>query len=139
MSPAPTTTSAGPARAGGARPIDATFAALADPVRRGVVELLRRGPRRAGELADALDVTAPAMSRHLKVLRTQGLVARALDDDDARATIYRLRPERFTELRAWLEQVERFWTLQLDAFAHHAERRASRAVARAHGRGRPRR
>src|SRR6185295_12283738 len=51
-----------------------TLAALADPTRRGVVELLRKGPRRAGELAASLDLSPPAMSRHLRVLRTTGLV-----------------------------------------------------------------
>ena len=102
--------------------LDATFAALAEPTRRGVIDLLRQEPRRAGELADALDTTAPAMSRHLRVLREAGLVERAFDEADARATVYRLRPERFGQLRSWVEDVERFWSLQLDAFAQHAER-----------------
>ena len=102
--------------------VDATFAALAEPSRRGVIDLLRKQPRRAGELADALGMSAPAMSRHLKVLRDAGLVERAFDDEDARANVYRLRPERFGELRAWLEDVERFWSRQLAAFAQHAER-----------------
>lgn len=101
--------------------LDATFVALADPSRRGVIELLRDKPRRAGELADRLGLTPPAMSRHLRVLRTTGLVARELDDTDARATLYRLRPQRLVQLRAWLEDIERFWSLQLDAFARHAE------------------
>ncbi|CAN5913495.1 metalloregulator ArsR/SmtB family transcription factor [soil metagenome] len=102
--------------------LDATLIALADPTRRAVVDLLRRGPRRAGELSDALDMTAPAMSRHLKVLRTAGLVEPSLDDADARAKVYSLRRERFSELRDWLDDVDRFWTNQLAAFAAHAER-----------------
>lgn len=102
--------------------LDSTFGALSDPARRGAVDLLRKRPRRAGELAEALGVSAPAMSRHLRLLRTAGLVERDFDTEDARATIYKLRPERFAELRTWLEQVERFWTLQLDAFKAHAER-----------------
>lgn len=110
----------GPAPAGS---IDATLLALADPVRRRVVELLERGPRRAGELAGELALTPPAMSRHLRVLRTGGLVDRALDETDARATLYRLRPERFLELRVWLGQFERFWNLQLAGFKRHAERK----------------
>jgi DNA-binding transcriptional ArsR family regulator len=102
--------------------LDATIIALADPSRRGAIDLLRRKPRRAGELAEELGLTAPAMSRHLRVLRTSGLVERTFDADDARATVYRLRPEKLVQLRSWLEDIERFWSLQLDAFAAHAER-----------------
>ncbi len=107
-------------------PVEATFGALADPSRRGVIDLLRRKPRRAGELATELGLTAPAMSRHLRILRETGLVERAFDDDDARANIYRLRPERFAELRSWLDDVDRFWGLQLDAFKQHAEKPAEK-------------
>lgn len=102
--------------------LDDTFAALSDPARRGVIDLLRHKPRRAGELAEKLGLTAPAMSRHLRLLRETGLVERAFDDDDARANIYRLRPERFAQLRSWLDDVDRFWSEQLDAFVAHAER-----------------
>ena len=101
--------------------LDDTFVALADPARRGVVDLLREKPRRAGELADELGLSAPAMSRHLRVLRETGLVERAFDEADARANIYRLRPEKFQQLRTWLDDVHRFWEGQLDAFARHAE------------------
>jgi DNA-binding transcriptional ArsR family regulator len=103
--------------------LDSTFAALADPTRRRVVEALRRGPRRAGELAATTQMTAPALSRHLRVLRTQGLVVEERIEDDARVRVYRLRRERFAELQEWLTQVEAFWTLQLDSFKAHAERR----------------
>jgi DNA-binding transcriptional ArsR family regulator len=102
--------------------LDATLAALADPTRRGVIDLLRRKPRRAGELADALSMSAPAMSRHLRVLRKAGLVDERELDDDARVRVYRLRPERFGALRTWLDQVEAFWGDQLGAFKAHAER-----------------
>lgn len=102
--------------------VDDTFIALADPARRGAIDLLRKKPRRAGELADELGLTAPAMSRHLRMLRESGLVERAFDDDDARANVYRLRPEKFTQLRSWLDDVDRFWSMQLDAFAQHAEK-----------------
>ena len=105
-----------------AKKLDATFAALADPTRRGVVELLRKEPLRAGELAAALHMTPPAMSRHLRVLRRTGLVEEGDTEQDARVRVYRLRPERFSELRAWLHQIEAFWVDQLDAFKAHAER-----------------
>lgn len=103
--------------------LDATFAALADPTRRGVVELLREEPRRASDLADALDTSRPAMSRHLRVLRASGLVETAEDEEgDARERIYRLRRAPFEQLRDWLDEVEQFWTLQLGAFKAHVER-----------------
>jgi len=102
--------------------LDGTFEALADASRRGVIDLLRKEPRRAGDLADALGLSRPAMSKHLRALRTSGLIEPASDDADARAKVYRLRPEPFSALRAWLEDVERFWTLELASFKAHAER-----------------
>jgi DNA-binding transcriptional ArsR family regulator len=102
--------------------IDRTLAALADPTRRGVVDLLRAGPLRAGELAEALSMSPPAMSRHLRVLRTSGLVAEEHAEDDMRARVYRLRQAPFKDLRRWVEEVELFWGGQLDAFKAHAER-----------------
>jgi len=102
--------------------LDATLAALAEPTRRHVVELLRERPRRAGELAAAAALSGPAMSRHLRVLRRSGLVQEELGEDDARVRVYRLRPEPFADLQAWLAQVQAFWTDQLDAFRQHVER-----------------
>lgn len=106
--------------------LDRTLAALADPTRRGVVELLRRRPLRAGELARAFGASPPAMSRHLRVLRRSGLVDEERSPDDARCRVYRLRPEPFRDLSAWLAEVESFWSDQLGAFKRHAERRRSR-------------
>src|SRR5207244_9832686 len=99
-----------------------TLTALADPTRRAAVELLRRSPRRAGELASRLSLSPAAMSRHLRVLRTTGLVSEDHAGDDARVRTYRLRPEPFGELKRWVEDVEAFWTLELAAFKKHAER-----------------
>jgi DNA-binding transcriptional ArsR family regulator len=65
--------------------VDRTLAALAEPTRRGVVELLRAQPLRASEIADALATTRPAMSRHLRVLRRAGLVTESGLEDDTRA------------------------------------------------------
>jgi DNA-binding transcriptional ArsR family regulator len=83
-----------------------------------VVDLLRERPRRAGELADGCATSAPAMSRHLGVLRANGLVEVAPEqiDQDARVHVYRLRPEPFVTLQAWLDQVQAFWNEQLGAF-----------------------
>ncbi|MCW5804063.1 MAG: winged helix-turn-helix transcriptional regulator [Deltaproteobacteria bacterium] len=108
--------------------VDTMFEALADPNRRHVVDLLRAGPRRAGDLADELGMSRPAMSRHLRVLRESGLVETdgGATPDDARVRTYRLRREPFSALRRWLEDVERFWTLELGAFADYAERTRAR-------------
>ncbi|MCA9706274.1 MAG: winged helix-turn-helix transcriptional regulator [Myxococcales bacterium] len=102
--------------------LDQTLAALADPTRRAIVGLLRQGPRRSGELADALETSRPAMSRHLRVLRRSRLVAERIMEDDARGRVYELRPEPFGPLREWLDEVESFWQDQLGAFKAHAER-----------------
>jgi len=102
--------------------MDAMFAALADPTRRGVIERLRRRPHRAGELAEALGVSALFIRRHLRVLRKTGLVVEEHEGDDARVRVYRLRREPFGALRRWLDEVEAYWSRQLDAFKAHAER-----------------
>ena len=104
--------------------IDATLAALADPTRRRIVELLRERPRRAGELVESFDVSAPAISRHLRVLRRSGLLQEQPHgaDEDARIRVYQLRHEPFIALQAWLDQVQAFWNDQLGAFKEHAER-----------------
>ena len=101
--------------------VDRTLAALADPHRRRVVDLLAERPRAAGELARELDLTAPAMSRHLRTLRQSGLVEESHPEFDARVRIYALRPEPMVHLLRWLEESERLWTLQLAAFKAHIE------------------
>jgi DNA-binding transcriptional ArsR family regulator len=62
------------------------------------------------------------MSRHLRVLRRSGLVEEQRQGDDARVRVYRLRQEPFGALRHWLDEVQAFWTLELQAFKQHAER-----------------
>ena len=106
--------------------LDRTFATLADPTRRAVVEILRDRPRRAGELAEALALSPAGLSRHLRVLRESGLVAERVCDDDARVRLYRLERQRFDELRSWVEDIEAFWNDQLASFKAHAERTRGR-------------
>ena len=103
-------------------PIDRTLAALADPHRRQVVELLRERPRRAGELAEALAVSPSVMSRHLRVLRESDVVAESHPEFDARVRIYALRSGATAELRSWLDAVEQGWAEQLSALKAHVER-----------------
>ena len=105
------------------RLIDRTFSALADPHRRQVIELLRERPRRAGELAEAVGLSPPAMSRHLKTLRESRLVEETPAEFDTRVRIYRLRPQPMAHLKAWLEQTERLWSEQLLAFKDHVEKK----------------
>ncbi len=100
--------------------LDSTLAALADPTRRGVIDLLCERPRRAGELTAAFDMSPPAMSRHLRVLRTRGLIEEERVEDDARVRVYRLRHEPFRELQDWLADIEA-WSGQPGAFKAHAE------------------
>lgn len=102
--------------------LDTTLSALADPTRRRVVELLRGGPRRASELAEGVGMARTAMTRHLRVLRRSGLVEVETPEHDARERVYRLRPDRFVTLQAWLDQVEAFWSEQLGLFKAHVER-----------------
>ncbi|RAK61582.1 transcriptional regulator [Phenylobacterium hankyongense] len=101
--------------------IDRTLAALADPYRRRAVELLSERPRAAGELARALELSPPAMSRHLRTLRESGLVEETHPEFDARVRIYALRREPMTHLLRWLEEAERMWSEQLAAFKRHVE------------------
>lgn len=102
--------------------LDRTFAALGDPTRLAVVNLLRVRAHRAGELADALGMSAPALSRHLRVLKKGGLIADDVVEDDARVRLYRLDTAAFVSMRDWLTKVEAFWGDQLHAFKAHAKK-----------------
>jgi DNA-binding transcriptional ArsR family regulator len=102
--------------------LDRTLAALADPHRRRVVELLRQRPHRAGELAQRTGLALPAMSRHLRQLRECGLVAESHPQFDARVRIYALDPKPMAALKRWLEETEALWSTQLAAFKRHVER-----------------
>jgi DNA-binding transcriptional ArsR family regulator len=104
--------------------LDRTLAALADPSRRRVVDLLAERPRPAGELARQLGLSAPAMSRHLKTLKASGLVEESHPEFDARVRIYALRPGPMQQLQHWLGEAERLWSEQLDAFKRHLEQGA---------------
>ena len=101
--------------------VDRILGALADPVRRRAIDLLRERPRRAGELAESLGLSAPAMSRHLRALRQSGLVEESHPEFDARVRVYHLRPGPMAELKAWLEAAEAHWVDQLSALKAHVE------------------
>jgi DNA-binding transcriptional ArsR family regulator len=105
------------------RNVDRTLSALADPHRRRAVELLGQRPRRAGELADALGLPAPAMSRHLRELKQSGLVEETHPEFDARVRIYTLKEGAMADLKKWLTDTERLWSDQLASFKAHVEKK----------------
>ncbi len=92
--------------------MDAVLQALADPSRRTVLQILREHPATAGELAAALPIARPGVSRHLRVLREAGLVDVRRD---AQRRIYTLRAEALVEVDEWLEQYRALWHNRLDA------------------------
>ena len=92
--------------------MDAVLHALADQSRRTVLEILRVHPATAGELAVALPIARPGVSRHLRVLREAGLVAVR---QEAQRRIYSLRPEALVEVDEWLGDYRALWQNRLDA------------------------
>jgi DNA-binding transcriptional ArsR family regulator len=96
--------------------MDAPFEVLAEPNRRRILDLLRVAERPVGDLVDALSVTQPAVSKHLRVLRDAGLVeVRSV----AQRRIYRLRIEPLRAIDEWLEPYRRLWEARLDALESH--------------------
>jgi DNA-binding transcriptional ArsR family regulator len=104
------------------------FEVLGDAVRRRILELLAERPRTAGELSSAFDISRPAVSRHLRVLRESRLVRY---EADAQRRIYRLDPRGFTEAEAWLTRHRRAWESSLDDLETRVvARRSARERAR---------
>ena len=95
-----------------------TFDVLAEPTRRRILDLLLERPRPVAELTEALGLTQPGTSKHLRVLREAGLVrVRA----DAQRRWYELRPAPLAEIDAWLEPYRRLWAGSLDALERHLD------------------
>jgi len=88
-----------------------TFIALADPTRRRIIESLATGEASFGAIADQFEMSRPAVSQHLKVLRDAGMVT---SRPDAQRRIYRLSDDGLEELDAWLGKVRNFWSQRLD-------------------------
>lgn len=95
-----------------------SFAVLAEPRRRQILDLLRDGERPVGDLVDELHLSQPAVSKHLRALRTAGLVEVR---PDAQRRLYRLRPEPLAEVDAWLAPYRRLWARSLDKLEQHLE------------------
>jgi DNA-binding transcriptional ArsR family regulator len=95
-----------------------TFEVLAEPTRRLILDLLREQPRAVGELVDAVGLSQPGTSKHLRVLRDAGLVDVR---KDAQRRVYSVRIEPLAELDAWLEPYRRLWAGRLDALERHLD------------------
>jgi len=95
------------------------YQALADPHRRRIIELVADAERSAGDIVEALTISQPGVSKHLRVLREAGLLTVR---KDAQRRLYRLRAEDLAELDAWLEPFRRLWTGRVDALVDHLMR-----------------
>jgi DNA-binding transcriptional ArsR family regulator len=89
---------------------EATFSALADPTRRAVLDLLRKGRQPAGQIAQAFPISRPAISKHLRLLRHAHLVN---EQREGRNRFYHLNPEPLRAVDSWLEQYRSFWSTSL--------------------------
>jgi DNA-binding transcriptional ArsR family regulator len=106
--------------------LDAWLPALADPTRRRIVEMLGDSPRTATQIHQAFPIAAPAVSRHLRVLREAGLIVEHGIPGDRRVRLYALSPEPIGELSRWLEQLGEAWQSQLDSFKDYVALRRRR-------------
>jgi DNA-binding transcriptional ArsR family regulator len=98
----------------------AALQALAEPQRVAIVELLRNGERPVGDLVTHLELSQPAVSKHLRVLRDAGLVEARVD---AQRRLYRIRPEPFADLDAWISSYRELWATHLDRLEDHLNSR----------------
>jgi DNA-binding transcriptional ArsR family regulator len=94
------------------------FLVLAEPKRRRIVDLLREGERPVSELVDALDVSQPVVSKHLRVLRDAGLVESRID---AQRRLYRVKPAPLREIDEWIAPYRELWAKGLDALELHLD------------------
>jgi DNA-binding transcriptional ArsR family regulator len=99
--------------------MESAFEIVAEPNRRAILSLLAGSQQSVGEIERRLRMTQPTVSKHLRVLREAGFVESTVD---AQRRLYRLNPEPFQELDAWLDQFRRFWSTHLDALERHLDR-----------------
>lgn len=95
-----------------------TFEVLAEPTRRQILDLIRDDERSVTELVESLSMSQPAVSKHLRVLRSSGFVESRVD---GQRRMYHLRPEPLGEVDAWLEPYRRLWSERLDRLARHLD------------------
>jgi DNA-binding transcriptional ArsR family regulator len=99
--------------------MESAFEIIAEPNRRAILSLLASSQQSVGEIERQLRMSQPTVSKHLRVLRETGFVESTVD---AQRRIYRLKPEPFEELDAWLARFRRFWSAHLDALERHLDR-----------------
>lgn len=103
-------------------PLSTTFAALADPTRRAILERLAQGDTHVGDLAQPFDISAPAISRHLRVLEAAGLIRREVD---AQWRLCRLRTPPLQQAHGWLQHYADHWEHSLDRLTELVEARSA--------------
>jgi len=99
--------------------MESVFEIIAEPNRRAILSLLVSSEQSVGEIERQLRMPQPMVSKHLRVLRDAGFVESTVD---AQRRLYRLKPEPFEELDAWLARFRRFWSAHLDALERHLDR-----------------
>jgi DNA-binding transcriptional ArsR family regulator len=99
--------------------VETVFEIIAEPSRRAILSLLVSSQQSVGEIERRLRMSQPAVSKHLRVLRDAGFVESTVD---AQRRLYRLRPEPFQEVDAWLAPFRRFWNAHVDALERHLDR-----------------
>ena len=99
--------------------MESAFAIIAEPSRRAILRLLASSERSVGDIEEQLRLPQPSISKHLRVLREAGFVESRID---AQRRLYRIRPERFMEVDAWLAPFRRYWSAHLDALERHLDR-----------------
>ena len=98
--------------------MESTFAIIAEPSRRAILSLLASSERSVGDIEERLRLPQPSISKHLRVLREAGFVESRVD---AQRRLYRLKPEPFMEIDAWLAPFRRFWSAHIDALERHLD------------------
>jgi DNA-binding transcriptional ArsR family regulator len=112
--------------------VESSFAVIAEPNRRAILNMLSSSERSVGELMSHLHLPQPSVSKHLKVLREGGFVESRVE---AQRRVYRLNPKPLQEVDAWLAPFRRFWSRHVDALEQHLDKmgRVSAKVRKKHG------
>jgi len=113
--------------------VESVFEVIAEPNRRAILSLLASSQRSVGEIERQLGMPQPAVSKHLRVLRESGFVESSVD---AQRRLYRLKPEPFQEVDAWLAPFRRFWSAHVDALERHLDRTEPGTISKKTGRKR---
>jgi DNA-binding transcriptional ArsR family regulator len=116
--------------------MESVFEIIAEPNRRAILSLLVSSQQSVGEIERQLRMTQPTVSKHLRVLRDAGFVESTVD---AQRRLYRLKPEPFQEVEAWLAPFRRFWAAHVDALERHLDRMDEPIVTKRKTRSRRRR